>query len=480
MASRSRRARLTDAIEVHSFDYVPESERHGKTSQCFYMFFGINASMFTVVTGFVGITLGLSLWWTLVAVLVGNLLGALLGASHAAQGPRLGLPQMIQSRAQFGYYGALLPLAVSWIMYVAFFAVGITLAGQGFQAVLPWNLNAWMAVLTIPMLMIAIFGYTVVHRYQRIQTWVYIAIFLGLTVYLFIHGVPSENLQRGGFAHGPFLLTLSVAASYQLTSAPYVSDYTRYLPTAAASTAFWKTFLAFTICCIWLMSLGAGIGALAPESESLLLEIKNLVGPLGGIVTILIAVGTFVPNSTNLYSGTIATLSIASNFSDRVRSTRAVRAALCVVLAVLGLLLATAGSGSFMTSIVNYLGALLYMLIPWSVINLADYYLVRHGNYSVADFYDKRGPFGLVNRKAMVVYLIAFAIEIPFMNTSVYEGPVAKALDGGDIAWIVGAVVTLPLYLLVVRFGRPRRAAALAVEPVSLVAQTPAIEPVGR
>jgi NCS1 family nucleobase:cation symporter-1 len=38
----------------------------------------------------------------------------------------------------------------------------------------------------------------------------------------------------------------------------------------------------------------------------------------------------------------------------------------------------------------------------------------------------------------MIVYLVAFGIEVPFMNTTVWEGPVAKALNGGDIAWIVG------------------------------------------
>jgi NCS1 family nucleobase:cation symporter-1 len=92
---------------------------------------------------------------------------------------------------------------------------------------------------------------------------------------------------------------------------------------------------------------------------------------------------------------------------------------------------------------------ILYILIPWSVINLLDYYVLRHGNYRTADFYEKNGSFGAINYKTMAVYLIAFAIEVPFMDTTIYEGPVAKALDGGDIAWIVGAVVTVPLYLLV-------------------------------
>jgi nucleobase:cation symporter-1, NCS1 family len=114
---------------------VPLDERHGQPNQMFYMWFGINANIGALVVGFIGISLGLSFWWTFLAILIGNVAGALFMAFHAAQGPRLGVPQMIQGRAQFGYYGAILPLAVAWIMYVAFLAIGIVLAGQGFQAV---------------------------------------------------------------------------------------------------------------------------------------------------------------------------------------------------------------------------------------------------------------------------------------------------------------------------------------------------------
>ncbi|MBV9451464.1 MAG: cytosine permease [Streptosporangiaceae bacterium] len=193
MSTESAVANRLDSIEVRSFDYVPPDERHGEPRQVFYMWFGISATVFSLVTGFVGITLGLSFWWTLLSVVLGNVLGALFMAFHAAQGPQLGIPQMIQSRAQFGYYGALLPLVVTWVMYIAFLAIDIVLAGQGFQAVFPWSLNGWMIVLTIPMLLLAIYGYDFINRYNKYQTWLYIALFLGLTVFMFVHGVP-----RGG------------------------------------------------------------------------------------------------------------------------------------------------------------------------------------------------------------------------------------------------------------------------------------------
>jgi purine-cytosine permease-like protein len=64
-----------------------------------------------MVTGFIGPSLGLSLARSVAAVVLGTCFGTFFMAFHANQGPRMGLPQMIQSRAQFGVRGAILPFA---------------------------------------------------------------------------------------------------------------------------------------------------------------------------------------------------------------------------------------------------------------------------------------------------------------------------------------------------------------------------------
>jgi NCS1 family nucleobase:cation symporter-1 len=50
-------------------------------------------------------------------------------ALHSAQGPKLGIPQMVQSRAQFGFLGEILPLILVVLMYIGFFATSGALAG---------------------------------------------------------------------------------------------------------------------------------------------------------------------------------------------------------------------------------------------------------------------------------------------------------------------------------------------------------------
>ena len=121
-------------VEHHSIDYIPESERHGSAFSLFTLWFAANMQVTTVVTGALAVILGLPLGWALVAVVVGNALGGIFMALHSAQGPTMGIPQMIQSRAQFGFYGAILPLVLVILMYLGFFASSAVLGGQALAA----------------------------------------------------------------------------------------------------------------------------------------------------------------------------------------------------------------------------------------------------------------------------------------------------------------------------------------------------------
>jgi purine-cytosine permease-like protein len=85
-------------VEIRSIDYVPVSERHGKVSHLGPLWFAGNAQLATLAIGAFGVAGGLSFSWSIVAIVLGALIGTLFMAFHSAQGPKLGLPQMIQSR----------------------------------------------------------------------------------------------------------------------------------------------------------------------------------------------------------------------------------------------------------------------------------------------------------------------------------------------------------------------------------------------
>src|ERR1700722_15115902 len=108
------------AIERKSIDYIPESERHGRViHQAPFWFLG-NFHFFTIAIGFVGPSMGLCVGFTSLAGTLGILFGTLFVAFHASQGAELGLPQMIQSRAQFGFRGVAVVLIGTLFTFLGF------------------------------------------------------------------------------------------------------------------------------------------------------------------------------------------------------------------------------------------------------------------------------------------------------------------------------------------------------------------------
>jgi nucleobase:cation symporter-1, NCS1 family len=94
----------------------------------------------------------------------------------------------------------------------------------------------------------------------------------------------------------------------------------------------------------------------------------------------------------------------------------------------------------------KFLLMLLYFMVPWTAINLVDFYLLRRGNYNVKAIFDPNGEYGRVNWIAIAAYVIAVVVQWLFMNTELYVGPIAKWLNGADIAWIVALIVSAALY----------------------------------
>ncbi|MFZ9354451.1 MAG: cytosine permease, partial [Candidatus Nanopelagicales bacterium] len=90
------------SVEQRSVDWVPHSERHGKVRDLGNVWFVGNVNLVAMATGVVALSIGANLIWTLIAIVLGSLFGTFFMAFHSAQGPQLGLPQLVQSRAQFG------------------------------------------------------------------------------------------------------------------------------------------------------------------------------------------------------------------------------------------------------------------------------------------------------------------------------------------------------------------------------------------
>ena len=123
-------------VETHHIDMIPAGARHGKPWQQFAFWAGANVNVFNVVLGGVVVSIGLTFWWAIIAIAAGTLTGALFIALHATQGPRLGVPQTIQSRGQFGFYGAAFLFPCVLLLNVGFIAAQLVIQSQSAQGVI--------------------------------------------------------------------------------------------------------------------------------------------------------------------------------------------------------------------------------------------------------------------------------------------------------------------------------------------------------
>ena len=441
-------------LERHTIDYIPLAERRGKVWHLWPVWFSGDAHLATLAVGVIGLTLGANLLWTTIAVVSGCALGTVFMAFHSTQGPQLGLPQLIQSRPQFGYLGALLVWIVALVAYIGYNAFNAVLVTDAAHTLIGRNIENHRAVVIGFGLLAAVLpmvGYHWIHRVQRWVAYLTIAMLLIFTLggATRLH-LPADAWTLGAFPAIPFLVQFFAAAAYQLSWSIYVSDYSRYLPpdVGVASSFFWTSIGAF-IGGIWMMLVGTVAAALSPTAEisAALQTAGDTVFPGFGTALLGVAIlGLITMTGINFYGAALTLLSIADCF----RKTRPGAIDRIVALAIAVTLatgIALASSADFIHRFEDLLAVLLYLFTPWTAINLVDFFWVRKGHYSVREIFNPDGLYGRWNARGLVAYAIGFVSMIPCFSTALYTGPVARALGGADISMLVGLPVATLVYL---------------------------------
>ncbi|MFF1822237.1 purine-cytosine permease family protein [Kribbella sp. NPDC058245] len=441
---------MTSVVEQRSIDVVPAAERHGTPISQFTLWFGANMQVTAVVDGALAVVFGADALWAIVGLLLGNVLGGIVMALHSAQGPRLGLPQMISSRAQFGVYGAVVPLVLVVIMYLGFAATGTVLAGQAVNKILHVGPAAiGIVVFGALTAVVATLGYRWIHLLGRLATVCGVLGFTYLGIRLLVTVDVGSLFGAKPFTWVSFLLAISLGAGWQLTFGPYVADYSRYLPADTPERhTFLATFLGSVIGSQWSMTLGAlvaagGAGFLANQVGYL----GTLAGPVAILIYLVIVIGKLAVNCLNAYGGSMTLLTTVTAFSRATRIGPAARSAYTIGFLLVSVLIALFASKDFLDNFKNFVLVLLMVFTPWSAINLTDYYLVSRERVDIPALYDASGRYGGWNLTALVSYGVGIVAQIPFLAQKLYTGPVTDALGGADISWIVGLLVTTAIYL---------------------------------
>jgi len=432
-------------IENRSIDYVPLSERHGKVWHLWPVWFTGDAHLATLATGAIAVSMGASLAWAALAIVCGCALGTFFMAFHSTQGPQMGLPQMIQSRPQFGYVGALLVWVVALVTYVGYSAFNELLAGETVHQLTGVPQAFAYAPFAAVSLALAVAGYHWIHLVQRFLAYVMIAALLVFTLgAIFALNLSPEVLKLGPFKPAPFLVQFFAAAAYQLSWSIYVSDYSRYLPRdVGVAASFWWTFMGAMIGGAWMMMAGALAAAFAPSLDivAALLAAGDAMRPGFGLVVLLASfLGLISITTLNLYGASLTLLSMADSLKLKRRASG--RIAGLVAVAIATTLIAHLSPKNIMEAYEDLLSVLLYLFTPWTAINLVDFYLVRKAHYSIREIFNPNGMYGRWSWRGIAAYALGMIAMVPFFSTDIFKGPVARAFGGADMSMLIGLPVS--------------------------------------
>lgn len=438
-------------LETRTIDHIPESERHGSLFSQFTLWLGCNLQITALLTGSLAVVLGGDVFWSLIGLLVGQIFGGAVMALHAAQGPKLGLPQMISSRVQFGVYGATIPIILVALMYLGFNATGAILSGQAVSQLAGVSNSSGILIFAGLTMLMTIMGYRFIHIAGRAASIVGVVAFCYLFARLTLTNDIGQLLAIRHFDWGSFLLAVSLSASWQIAYGPYVADYSRYLPSTTSSI---KTILAVGLGSVIgaqiSMVLGVFAAALAGANfaghEVSVIVGLGSTGAAAALIYFSIAFGKLTISTLNAYGSFMCAATVISGFRGHVAISQ--RQRIVFVLCIVGASTAVAllGEDSFIGVFKSFILFLLAFFTPWSAINLVDFYFVNKERYNLNALFDPNGQYGRWNTLGISTYVIGVLIQMPFISTSLYTGALVEKMNGVDISWIIGLIIPGVMY----------------------------------
>jgi toxin CptA len=137
-------------------------------------------------------------------------------------------------------------------------------------------------------------------------------------------------------------------------------------------------------------------------------------------------------------------------------------------------------AGDIATNIDSWLAGVVAWVSPWAAIMFVHYFVIRRQDIDVAALYQpaRESRVGDVNWAAVASLVIGLVVTWMFLYGLVgpLQGPIARALNGVDLSWAAGLLVTGTLYYALCRLGfaAPRAAGAEPLpSTVPAIADTP-------
>lgn len=448
-------------IESRGIDRIPDSERHGNPRELIRIWAFASVNYLYILLGGLLIVFGLTVWQALAVVVVGNLFWAAIGLL-ATSGPVSGTPSGVITRAMFGVLGNRLVVGVfSWPSFIAYGAINLSVGGLaafafteqvGMAAHRPTQIAIVLLIAAVT-LTISVYGYATILKVSgaiTIALSLCMAVLGGyvLTEARWDYAPDPQSALSGGALWAVITAGISLTASSPLSWA-ISPDYARYLPanTSRTAVATWTALGGF-IPAVLLGSVGVLAGSVVDMSDPQTSLATILPGWFYPVFLLVIVIGSITNNVITLYSSGLCLQSVG------LRLPRMATVLLCGLLGT-----AIACYALFISNFTDALSNILELSVafagPWIAIIASDL-LMRRNRYDGEELHDESstGPYWFTagtNWAGCAALVAGTAAGALCMNTTLFTGPVATALGGADLTFVIGPITAATLYLLLVR-----------------------------
>jgi NCS1 nucleoside transporter family len=446
----------TVPFDAHGIEPIPAESRDSTPAEQFWIWFGANLAPINWVLGALGIVLGLSLLETIVVVAVGNVFGCALFGVFNVIGHRTAVNQMVLGRAPFGRRGSVVPgviqclLTMAWVGVNTWVVLDLALGvlaelglhgGTGLRYVVA-------AVIMLTQLGLALYGFYAIRTFEKYTvpaTAIVMAVMTAVALsQVGLDWTTGHATTTADKVTAVTQLVTAIGVGWGISWIPYSADYSRFVRVDASErSVFWSCAAGMYVPTVWLAVLGACLASAGSGSDPSTLVI-NTFGALALPVLLLIMHGPVATNILNLYSCSLAALSIGVR-GARWKVTLLAGLVASIVLAVF------VQADSFAHAFDLWMVSILVWISPWAAIVLVDFFVVRHGRLDVSALYRpaESSPYGSVNRAGLASLALGIVAgwSCQYGLVPAMQGPVARLLDNTDLSWLAGGVVAGGMYL---------------------------------
>ena len=432
-------------LELNGINVISEEERHGTPRNLFWPWMAGNVSLLALSYGSFFLGYGISFWQATAAAILGTVGSFALVAISSLAGKKSNAPTMTLSRAIFGVKGNIVPGFLSYLIFVGWETVLVSLAtlatGTVFTEFGHINKNLaeligfiFAAGLTI---VSGVLGFKLI---MKIQRWITIATLVLSVGYVLltlnkINWSAVKSLSNGngtGFIGALIFGVIGIGLGWVNSAA----DYSRYLPRNSSSRAVigWTIFGA-SIVPILMVIYGS---LLAASSKSL----NDAIGadPIGALTTLLpkwylipfalVAILGLIGGSIlDLYSSGIALVSIGLPVK------RHIAASIDGGIMTIGTIYIVWIANSFIGPFQSFLITLGVPVAVWSAMFVAD--VISRRSYNEAALFDKNGEYGSWNFKSLGLLAIGSIIGWSFVSKSIGNIGIIYALVIGFVGQLI-------------------------------------------